>query len=113
MSVNGGLSVGKREEWLVLSGPYAGLSFKAWINYPSVLKRALNSEDNDVAREAFAKIISAHNGWTDEEGKEIPQPSAAPDFWDAISNELIAVMATLIQVEGRKYPTSLRPKPGK
>lgn len=111
MSVNGGLSVGKREEWLVLSGPYAGLSFKAWINYPSVLKRALNSEDNDVAREAFAKIISAHNGWTDHDGTAIPQPNGSdPGFWDAISDELLAAMVILMRNEAAKYPTSLLPK---
>jgi hypothetical protein len=104
-----GPRVVRREEWVELPKEYAGFKFRLWVNAPTRLWNDVTSGDEERGRAALAKIVLEHNGWCDFDGAVYP-PTTAPEFWEAIPTELLAVMLVVSQAEMGKLPNSLAPR---
>lgn len=88
---------------------YEGFEFTAWVNYPKRLDIEIRSGDNDRQAAALTKIVTETNGWCDDDGNPYPPPTEI-EFWigeNSISDELAAIMLTLIRLETQNIPNSL------
>jgi hypothetical protein len=114
------------ERWLDVPD-YPGYRVKLWINYPRHLRAALTPEDLEQAEglegeelDAYAAelkaklegilaaIVLEHNGWPDEEGNVLPQPST-PGFWDQVPDQHLAnIVMTLAREAPAQLPNSPR-----
>ncbi len=95
-----------RREREVTIPEYEGFTARLWVNYPKRLQNDLKSGDADKLRAALQQIVVSHNGWCDEAGEVLPQPSA-PAFWDAIPDELAAALLALLVREENVLPNSI------
>jgi len=99
----------RREVWVDLPAEYPGFRARVWVNPPSKLWASLGSGDKVKQIEAVTKIVIEHNGWLDYDGSEYPSPDTEA-FWDAIPDELCAVLLTVIQKKMGDLPNSLIPR---
>lgn len=104
-----GPQIQRREKWVELPAEYAGFKAKVWINGPTALWSDMNSGEEGKALEAAKKLVLAHNGWRDFDGKEYPPP-AEDTFWELIPTELAACVLAAIQAEVQKLPNSMLPQ---
>ncbi len=91
--------------WVALPEEYPGFQIQVWVNAP---KRVVDSlaDGEDGARAMLTKCVTAHNGWLDEDGETLPQPTEAA-FWDAIPTELATLIITLYQEAVFALPNSV------
>lgn len=105
-----GPQIKRRELWIDLPEEYEGFRVQIWVNAPSKLWSALErSDDESVLRESLAKIILAHNGWLDFDGRPFPDASD-PEFWEEIPTELAGVILVATQTAMGELPNSIAPK---
>lgn len=110
-----GPRIPRREVEVTLPPEYPGFTFRLWVNFPARLADDLNQRGEGDAEEkqarmsaALSKVVLSHNGWLDDEGNPIPQPSD-PVFWEIIPTELAAVIIACINRQIVVLPNSLRP----
>ena len=103
------LRIPRREVEVALPPEYPGFTYRLWVNFPSRLNDEINSGDQGRIVAALRRIVLAHNGWQDDEGGLLPQPTEA-EFWERIPTELAAVIVATINAEIVKLPNSLRPR---
>lgn len=97
----------RREVWVDIDeAAYPGFKAKLWVNYPRRLIADLRSGDPELQKAALAQQVVAHNGWVDYDGTEFP-PADVPAFWDAIPDELAAVLIALVNREAGKLGASV------
>ena len=127
-NVNGsGPQVKRRTAWVELPDAYEGFEVEVWVNAPTKLwmeLQAPNDIDPDLSddeqaeiakrneakrQSAASKMVLAHNGWRDFDGKEYPPPSE-PAFWEEIPTEMAACIFALANREMQTLPNSLAPK---
>lgn len=97
----------RREQWVDLpQEEYPYFKVKLWVNYPQKLNADLNSGDQERMAAALGRIVLEHNGWCDEETRPYP-PASERAFWEAIPDELAAVLLVLVRQESLKLPKSL------
>jgi len=99
----------RREVWVDLPAEYPGFRARVWVNPPSKLWAALGSGEKDRQLEAVTQVVLEHNGWLDYDGNVFPSPDKS-EFWDAIPDELCAVLLTVIQKKMGDLPNSLIPQ---
>ncbi len=99
----------RESDWVPLPDPYAGFSFRFWLNAPQRLWNDVQSGDDERGKAALTKIVLEHNNWNDTDGTVFP---AAGDVacWDAIPTELLAVVLVICNAEMMKLPNSLVPR---
>jgi hypothetical protein len=105
-TVPAGLRIPRREVWADLPEEYAGFRVKLWINYPRRLQDDLRSGDTERVSAALSQLVLEHNGWQDEDGTPLP-PTTDPTFWQAIPDELAAVVIITVNREAQRLPNSL------
>jgi hypothetical protein len=119
----------RRERWLDLPDDYgqAGMRVKFWVNYPRSVQRDLMGGE-EATKRALLQIVLEHNGWLDFDGSpyppandpgekctaEHPEGETCPGmirdgFWEAITDELAAVLIVMARLEAGKLATSLIP----
>ncbi len=92
----------RRERWLDLPDQetYPGFQVLLWTNHPAKLwAEFTTAESEGEMRAVLNQIVQAHNGWRDAKQQPLPE-IGAPDFWDAIPQELAAQIVTVV---GRMY----------
>jgi hypothetical protein len=116
---------------------YPGYRVKLWVNYPRGVKTAITdtiTEIGEVMGRAraldegadtaplekladekkaeiqgrMAAIVLEHNGWPDEDGLVLPQPSD-PAFWDRLEQHLSNIVSQMAIEAPSQLPNSLLP----
>lgn len=106
-----GPRITRRETWVDIGKEYEGFKAKLWVNYPRGLIDDLNqNEDADIRKRALGKMVVEHNGWLDYDGTPFP-PASEPAFWDAIPDELAAMLIALVNREAGKLAYALATQP--
>ena len=100
-----GLRIPKRETWVALPEEYPGFRIKLWINAPKRVVDTL-SQGEEGARAMLRQCVTEHNGWLDEDGAPLPQPTQ-DGFWDTIPTELATLIITLYQEAVFALPNSI------
>lgn len=95
----------RHERWVDVP-EYPAFQVRLWTNYPAETFRDLHSEDEQVFGEAFRQVVLEHNGWPDPDGVPMP-PATDPAFWDALPNELAALVVVLARQAPYQLPNSL------
>jgi hypothetical protein len=114
------------ERWLDVPD-HPGYRVKLWINYPRILRDAFKPIDPDELEgmdeetleqfgtekknqvmDALAAIVLEHNGWPDEDGNVLPQPTD-PTIWDRADQHLANVVIVLARQAPSQLPNSLSP----
>jgi hypothetical protein len=118
------LTAPRIERWVDVPD-YPGYQVKLWINYPRALRTTLTAEDLAGAEElegeeleayaaelkaklegVLAAIVLEHNGWPDQEGNVLPQPSTA-GFWELVPDQHLAnIVMTLAREAPAQLPNS-------
>jgi hypothetical protein len=102
-----GPQIAQRFAWADLpQDAYPGFRVQIWTNFPPRLGREIASGDQEQIAGALSQIVVAHNGWIDFDGEPYP-PASDPQFWNAIPNELAAVVINLVGIEIPKLAASL------
>lgn len=124
VGVKSALTPPRIERWLDVPD-YPGYRVKLWINYPRHLKSAFDppegledlegealesyiAERKAAIEGALAAIVLGHNGWPDEDGNVLPQPSD-PTMWELADQHLANVVMTLAYKAPSQLPNSLTP----
>lgn len=113
------------ERWLDVPD-YPGYRVKLWVNYPRHLRSTLTTQDLEGAEGlegeelaayaaelkaklegVLAAIVLEHNGWPDEDGNVLPQPST-PGFWDLVPDQHLA---NIVMTLAREAPSLLPNSP--
>ncbi|HXI16391.1 MAG TPA: hypothetical protein VNM48_08460 [Chloroflexota bacterium] len=100
-----GPRIPKRETWVALPEEYPGFRIKLWINAPKRVVDTL-SQGEEGARAMLKSCVTEHNGWLDEDGAPLPQPTQ-DGFWDTIPTELATLIITLYQEAVFALPNSI------
>ena len=100
-----GLRIPKRETWVTLPEEYPGFRVKLWINAPKRVVDTL-SQGEEGARAMLKTCVTEHNGWLDEDGVPLAQPTQ-DSFWDTIPTELATLIITLYQEAVFALPNSI------
>lgn len=116
---------------------YPGYRVRLWINYPRGVKTAItdtvtaigelgeqarslkgDADTAEMERRAeelkaevqghMAAIVLEHNGWPDEDGNVLPQPSD-PVFWDRLEQHLSNVVSQMALEAPGLLPNSVLP----
>lgn len=112
------------ERWLDVPD-YPGYRVRLWINHPRHLRAAFSppegiedlegealeayvAERKGQLEAALAAIVLEHNGWPDEDGNVLPQPTD-PTLWDQIDQHLANVVMALAFQAPSQLPNSLLP----
>ena len=95
----------RRERWVDVP-EYPGWKVRLWVNHPAALHQALYSSDEPEFGEAFRQVVVEHNGWVDERGDPYP-PASDSAFWEALPNELGALVVVLARRAPYELPNSL------
>lgn len=84
----------RREIWLDVP-EYPTWKVLIWANYPQRLNIELQSGELSRVSAAIRQILRGHNGWTDENGDPYPVEIDSDEFWEAIPDELAALLSVL------------------
>lgn len=97
----------RRVKWVDLPEEYEGFKFKMWLNPPGKLWQQIfsNESDEEAKQAALGLIVMEHNSWRDYGGEVYPDTNTK-EFWEAIPNELAALIITLCQLQVADLPTS-------
>jgi hypothetical protein len=96
----------KRYVWADIP-EYEGWKVRLWTNFPTRIFQEIQSGDTARMESVLRAIVVEHNRWRDHDGTPFP-PAAAPDFYQAIPTEVVAILLVVIQQEITRLPNSLR-----